>query len=138
MNHDAIFFLRQFPLESFKIFLGQDTFSKLSIHWGSKRRKRLLGLEGFIWLGLFVAAHAMEPSLQQIFLLARNLGSALLRAPFVSVSAFCQYRAFFPSENSRQAMAKINRRSISNFEAATGFMAWPSSLGSRQDHLNAS
>ncbi len=95
---ESHFFHRHFPLESFKKFLGPGILSQLTKHLGTKRRKRLLGFEGFLWLGLFVAAHAASGSLQQIFNLAATLNSRLLTASVISVSGFCQYRSFFPSE----------------------------------------
>lgn len=96
MENNATFFHRQFPLESFKNFIGQETFCKLAEFINPKCRKRLIGLEGFVWLGLFVAAHAAEPSLSNIFLLAQNPQQQTISAAFVSVSAFCQYRSLFP------------------------------------------
>jgi hypothetical protein len=99
-NGEPSFFHRQFPLESFKKFLGPEILGQLAKHLGTKRRKRLLGFEGFLWLGLFVAAHAASGSLQQIFNLAATLNSQSLTASMISVSGFCQYRSFFPSEAS--------------------------------------
>ncbi len=92
------FFHRHFALESFRKFLGPEILTRLNKQLGTKRRKRLLGFEGFLWLGLFVAAHAASGSLQQIFNLAATLNSHLLTASVISVSGFCQYRSFFPSE----------------------------------------
>lgn len=60
------------------------------------RRKRDLGLAGFLWLGLFVAGHTYLPSLQQIFDLAYRLPQSMIPLSFVTVSAFCQYRKTFP------------------------------------------
>ena len=50
------YFNRQFSLESFVRLVGEGVFARLR---GSltARRTRLIGLEGFIWLGLFVAAN---------------------------------------------------------------------------------
>ena len=128
MQNNVTFFHRQFTLESFKKFLGHDTFGKLLPFLGPKRRKRLLGLEGFIWLGLFVAAHAHEPSLKQIFLLAQNLGTAAISAAFVSVSAFSQYRSFFPSKGSYETLAHVKQPGLWSPSSCTGAMARASGL----------
>lgn len=97
-KNESSYFNRQFPLESFRKLLGPEILTRLSKQMGPRRRKRLLGFEGFLWLGLFVAAHAASGSLQEIFHLAATLNSNLLNASVISVSGFCQYRAFFPSE----------------------------------------
>ena len=122
------FFHRHFPLESFKKFLGPEILNRLTKQLGTKRRERLLGFEGFLWLGLFVAAHAASGSLQQIFNLAATLDSRLLTASVISVSGFCQYRSFFPSETldlSLEAFGTPGLPSPSSFSTAvarfTGF-----------------
>ena len=53
-------------------------------------------MEGFIWFGLFVAAHTSLPSLQHIFDLAGSLPQTIHPVSLASVSAFCQYRTAFP------------------------------------------
>ena len=98
MQTESRYFHRQFPLESFKKFLGPKILARLTKQMGRGRRQRLLGLEGFLWLGIFVSMHASCSSLREIFNLAATLGSNSLHLPLVSVSAFCQYRSFFPSE----------------------------------------
>ena len=96
MRNESTYFHRQFPLESFKQFIGPDILDRFSKQLGRRRRKRLLGLEGFLWLGLFVSMHTLCPNLREIFSMAATLNSHELQLPLVSVSAFCQYRSFFP------------------------------------------
>ena len=105
MQNESTYFHRQFPLESFKKFLGPEILATLRKSMGQARRKRLLGLEGFLWLGLFVSMHTACSSLQEIFHLATTLNSHILQLPLISVSAFCQYRSFFPSEGPDEIMA---------------------------------
>lgn len=97
MHHASTYFHRQFPLKAFKKFLSPSVLEQLAKLLGPRRRKRLLGLEGFLWLGLCVAMQSHIPNLQQIFDWTSTLDSQALRLPLVSVSAFCQYRSFFPS-----------------------------------------
>lgn len=89
-------FYRHFSFDTFKHFLSDKIIQRVRQNLAPKHRQRRLGLEGFLWLGLFVAAHAFYPNLQQIFNLATALPQSLITIPFVSVSAFCQYRAHFP------------------------------------------
>ena len=113
-NGKSSFFHRHFPLESFKKFLGPEILQQLAKQMGTKRRKRLLGFEGFLWLGLFVAAHAASGSLQQIFHLASTLNSGLLTSSLISVSGFCQYRSFFPSKTSAVSVEVPGPTGLSN------------------------
>ena len=123
MQHASTYFHRQFQLESFKKFLGPQILGQLSTALGPRRRKRLLGLEGFLWLGLCVAMQSQAPSLQQIFDWAGTLNSQALRLPLVSVSAFCQYRSFFPSESADGPVAAPDWPSPSDLAARSAFMA---------------
>ena len=91
-------FFRQVSLDSFREFLGPARLEGLRELDNPKRRRRKLGREGFLWLGLFVAARSFLPSLEAVFLcLAQYLmaGHALPLPP-VSVSAFTQFRQRFP------------------------------------------
>lgn len=130
-NDTSRFFHRQFPLKSFRKFLGEDILAKLSKQLGPRRRKRLLGLEGFLWLGLFVAAHAACANLREIFHLAATVHSNLLNASLVSVPGFCQYRAFFPSEASGQPLALSGSQSLSKPSFRKSSLAWTEGLGLR-------
>lgn len=104
------YFNRQFSLESFVRLVGEEIFSSLR-RFLPRMRKRLIGLEGFVWLGLFVAANTALGSLAEILGLAvghyrppGGTGGAL-PPKLVSVSAFCQYRARFPPQDSFEALA---------------------------------
>jgi hypothetical protein len=73
------------------------------------RRRKLGGLRGFLWLGLFVAAHAGQPNLEVILGHAATvLGNALTQC-VASVSAFCQYRLLFPPQGSVMPLARPHR-----------------------------
>jgi hypothetical protein len=122
------FFHRQFSLESFKKFLGPGILVQLTKHLGTKRRKRLLGFEGFLWLGLFMAAHAASGSLQHIFTLAATLNSHLLTASVISVSGFCQYRSFFPSETVGLPLEASRTTSLSGSSSVSTAVARVTSL----------
>lgn len=89
-------FYRRFSWESFNRFLFTESIDKTRLKLEANRRHRCFGLEGFIWMGLLVAAHTSLPNLQQIFNLAGSLPYSLHSLPLASVSAFCQYRANFP------------------------------------------
>ena len=127
-NCESSFFHRHFPLESFREFLGPEILNQLSKHLGVKRRKRLLGFEGFLWLGLFVAAHAASGSLQQIFNLAAILDSHLLTASVISVSGFCQYRSFFPSKTFGLYLEVSRTTSLPGSSSVSTAMAWFTNL----------
>ena len=104
------YFNRQFSLESFVPFVGENVFSRLR-RFLPRMRKRLIGLEGFVWLGLFVAANTALGSLAEILGLAvGHYGppggtGGTLPPELVSVSAFCQYRARFPPQGAFEAVA---------------------------------
>lgn len=89
-------FYRHFSFDTFRHFLPLAVLKKVRNKIGINRRSRSLGLEGFIWLGLFIAAHTTLPNLQQIFNLAGSLSQTIIPLHLVSVSAFCQYRVGFP------------------------------------------
>jgi hypothetical protein len=61
-------------------------------------RQRRLGVERFLWLGLFVAAHALLPNLEAILGQAAAFLFRGVSESLASVSAFCQYRARFPPQ----------------------------------------
>jgi len=61
-------------------------------------RQRRLGVERFLWLGLFAAAHALLPNLEAILAQAAAWLFRGLCESLASVSAFCQYRARFPPQ----------------------------------------
>ena len=61
-------------------------------------RQRRFGVERFLWLGLFVAAHALLPNLEAILGQAAAWLFQGLSESLASVSAFCQYRARFPTQ----------------------------------------
>lgn len=87
---------RHLSFSSFRHFFPAKFIKQIWLKMGTHRRKRSLGLTGFLWLGLFAAAHTYLPSLQQIFDLAYRLPQTMVPLSFVSVSAFCQYRSVFP------------------------------------------
>jgi hypothetical protein len=87
---------RHIAFSSFRHFFPSKFIKQIWLKMGHRRRKRYLGLDGFLWLGLFVAAHTYLPGLQQIFDLAYRLPQTMVPLSFVSVSAFCQYRNAFP------------------------------------------
>ena len=88
-------FNRHFSFESFSCFLSPAILEHTSLKMKPDHRERRLGLTGFLWLGLFVAAHTSLPSIQDIFNLAGQVPLTINCIPLVSVSAFCQYRAAF-------------------------------------------
>ena len=88
-------FYRHFSFESFSQFLSQTTLENIRQKMKPNSRERCLGLAGFIWLGLLVAANTSLPSIQGIFDLAGQLPGSINSVSLVSVSAFCQYRAAF-------------------------------------------
>ena len=61
-------------------------------------RTRRLGVDRFLWLGLFVAAHALLPNLEAILGQAAAFLFRGVSESLASVSAFCQYRARFPPQ----------------------------------------
>jgi len=63
-------FNRHFSLESFSYFLSPAVLGHTSQKMKPDHRERRLGLTGFLWLGLFVAAHTSLPRIQDIFNLA--------------------------------------------------------------------
>lgn len=91
-------FLRQISLESFGQFLGPNILGAVRRYDDPKRRYRQIGLQGFLWLGLFVAAYTALPSLEAIFAQVGSMGGlgAVWACPLVSVSAFTQFRRRFP------------------------------------------
>ena len=118
------YFNRQFSLESFVRLVGEEIFSRLR-PFLPRMRKRLIGLEGFVWLGLFVAANTALGSLAEILGLAVGECGGVLPPKLVSVSAFCQYRARFPPQDSFEALAPAGgevrglRRQACSFVART-------------------
>lgn len=68
-------------------------------------RKRRLGVERFLWLGLFVAAHALLPNLEAILGQAATFLFRGVSQSLASVSAFCQYRARFPPQGIGRVLA---------------------------------
>jgi len=88
-------FYRHFSFDSFRQFISPELLNEVRQKMGSKHRNRSLGLEGFLWLGLFVAAYTSYPNLQQILNSAGQLPQTLTPFCLVSVSAFCQYRSTF-------------------------------------------
>ena len=87
---------RHFSFETFSYFLSPEIMEKVTLKRDPKHRDRCFGLEGFIWFGLFVAAHTSLPNLQQIFDLAGSMPHTIQPISLASVSAFCQYRTAFP------------------------------------------
>jgi len=87
---------RHFSFTSFNHLFPHNFIKQTWLNMKPYRRKRYLGLDGFLWLGLFTAAHTYLPNLQQIFNLACRLPQTMAPVSFVSVSAFCQYRNGFP------------------------------------------
>ena len=71
-KNESTFFHRHFPLESFKKFLGPEVLEQLTRQMGTKRRKRLLGFEGFlfnkfsIWLQLSILTALRLPLFQSL------------------------------------------------------------------------
>jgi len=86
---------RHLSFTSFSHFFSPQFVKQIWTKMKPFHRKRDLGLSGFLWLGLFVAAHTYLPSLQQIFDLAFRLPHSMIPLSFVTVSAFCQYRKTF-------------------------------------------
>ena len=92
---------RQFLLEAFSRFIDEKVFSRPRRFMAGKR-ERMIGLKGFIWLGLFVAAYTNLGSIDEIFRLwIGGCSDAIL----VSVPAFRQYRAHFPPQGSFSSLA---------------------------------
>ena len=61
-------------------------------------RQRRLGVERFLWLGLFAAAQALLPNLEAILGQAAAWLFRGVKESLATVSAFCQYRARFPPQ----------------------------------------
>jgi hypothetical protein len=114
------FFHRMASLESFTQFLCADRIEALRRFDPVARRRRQQGLEGFLWLGLLVAALGGMSSLGAIF---HRIGTGLaggfrLPAALVSVSAFSQYRL-------RVSLCYLRRFWGSLVEQARGVVAEP-------------
>ena len=103
------YFNRQFPLDSFACLVGQDVLANLR-RLLPHRRNRLIGLTGFIWLGLFVAANTAMGSLAEILGLTLGQGGGNLPPKLVSASAYSQYRARFPPQGIAQSLAPSYRK----------------------------
>jgi len=86
---------RHLTFDSFNHFFSAQFIRQTWQRMKPDRRKRDLGLAGFIWLGLFVAAHTNLANLQEIFDMAFRLPQSMIPLSFVTVSAFCQYRKSF-------------------------------------------
>lgn len=88
------FFHRMASLESFTQFLCPERIAAIRQHDPVARRRRQQGLEGFLWLGVLVAAFGNLSSLHAIFHQVGMLlaGPCELPVPLISVSAFSQYR----------------------------------------------
>ena len=69
-------------------------------------RRRRLGVERFLWLGLFAAAHALLPNLEAILGQAAAWLFRGVKESLASVSAFCQYRARFPPQGPLGLLAR--------------------------------
>jgi hypothetical protein len=113
------YFNRHFALKSFGRFLGEDVFSRLR-GFLPGRRTRLLGLEGFVWAGLFVAGNTNSGSLEEIFGRAVGECDGSLPVPLVSVSAFSQYRRGFPLS----ALVRLWRLLLEKFDECCGAPLW--------------
>lgn len=72
-------------------------------------RQRRLGVERFLWLGLFAAAHALLPNLEAILGQAAAWLSQGVKESLATVSAFCQYRARFPPQGLGGVLASARR-----------------------------
>ncbi|MFH0809744.1 MAG: hypothetical protein V2A77_04670 [Pseudomonadota bacterium] len=68
-------------------------------------RQRRLGVERFLWLGLFAAAHALLPNLEAILGPAAAFLFRGVKESLATVSAFCQYRARFPPQGLGELLA---------------------------------
>lgn len=68
-------------------------------------RQRRFGVERFLWLGLFAAAHALLPNLEAILSQAAALLFRGVKESLATVSAFCQYRARFPPQGLAEFLA---------------------------------
>lgn len=89
---------RSISLESFSQFLCRHQIERLRSFDKPGRRERKLGLAGFLWLGMLVAAYSHMNSLGNIFKEVGKLiaDGAKLPLKLVSVSAFTQFRQSFP------------------------------------------
>lgn len=92
------FFYRAGLLKSFGQLLCRRHIDAVAQFDDPHRRHRVMGLEGFIWLGLLVASLNLMDSLEAIFEQIGKLmaGGASLPIRLVSVSAFTQLRQRFP------------------------------------------
>lgn len=89
---------RSVRLESFSKWLGRDQLEALRRFDKPDRRGRDIGLAGFLWLGLLIAAYSHMRSLEEIF---KEIGKliaegTMLPLKLVTVSAFSQFRQSFP------------------------------------------
>ena len=82
--------------DAFDKALTGDVLDRVTRRLPEGMRERRLGLRGFLWLGLYVAAHAVLPNLETILGQAAAILYKGLNESIASVSAFCQYRARFP------------------------------------------
>jgi len=91
-------FFRRIPLDCFGQFMGPDLLAAVRRYDDPRRRCRQMGLQGFLWLGLLVAAYTALPSLEAIFWRVGPMlaSGAVLGCRLVSVSAFTQFRGRFP------------------------------------------
>jgi hypothetical protein len=96
------YFNRQFSLGAFSRFINEGIFSSLRSFVPGMRQRRI-GLKGFIWLGLHIAANTAMGSLSEI--LGLWVGGGGLPVKMVSESAFCQFRARFPPQGSFSSLA---------------------------------
>lgn len=86
---------RHIAFAAFNRFFSDKFIKQLWAKMKPGHRQRDLGLAGFIWLGLFIAAQTNLANLQEIFNLAFRLPHSMVPLSFVTVSAFCQYRKSF-------------------------------------------
>jgi len=89
---------RSVRLESFSQWLCGDQLDRLRPFDKPDRRERDIGLAGFLWLGLLVAAYSHMRCLKEIFKETGKLiaDGTVLPLKLVTVSAFSQFRQGFP------------------------------------------
>jgi hypothetical protein len=91
--------------DAFDKALSVDVLDRITRRLPEGMRERRLGLRGFLWLGLYVAAHAVLPNLETILGQAAAILYGGVKQSIASVSAFCQYRVRFPPQGAALLLA---------------------------------
>ena len=75
---------RHFSFTSFNHLFPHNFIKQTWLNMKPYRRKRYLGLDGFLWLGLFTAAHTYLPNLQSLLHKPPNFLNSLISNVYYS------------------------------------------------------